>query len=618
MIEKRRLRRALSVLPALMAVFLLRSDPVGAADPQPYSVVLAPTGIAPLDQALTQSSGMIALRESAPVGGFALISRANDDIGRFAAVLHSFGYYKAATDVTIAGRAIDDPALPQTLDDTKEGITVPVAVKFTLGPMFHLGKVLLVGDVPADVRAQFLLRPGQPAVAADIVAVPERLQSALQDEGFALAKVDPPAVVENPDAETLDVSYTVVSGPRVDLGPISLDGLKEVNASYVRQRLLLHQGQPYDPRTIETARQDLASLGVFSSVRVRAAERLNQAGQLPVTIDFSERARHTVSVGAAYSTDQGGSVTTSWTNHNLLGNGEQLTVAAALTQLGGTASLQPGYNLSTTFIKPDWLHRDQSLQLSLTALKQNLQAYDQTAAIAAATVSRKLSPHLTVSLGLSLTQEQILQEEVTRNYTLLQVPAGAKFDSTDNLFDPTHGVRAAASVTPTESLGGSSGPATFVLGQISAATYIDLAAAGRSVLALRGLLGTAFGASQFALPPDQRYYGGGSATIRGYKYQSVGPRFANDNRPEGGTAVDAGTIEFRQRFGASYGAAVFVDAGQVSTDVSPFSGKLRVGGGIGARYYTSIGPIRVDFAVPIIKEQNNDAFEVYIGIGQAF
>jgi translocation and assembly module TamA len=618
MIKKRRLRCAMSVLPALMAVFLLRSDPVGAADPQPYSVVLAPSGIASLDQALQGSSSLIALRESAPVGGFALISRANDDVGRFATALKSFGYYKAAAQVTISGEALDDPALPQTLNDIKAGVTVPVAVTFALGPVFHLGKVLLVGDVPDDVRAQFLLRSGQPAIAADIVAVQQKLLSVLQDDGFALATVDPPAVVENPADETLDVTYTAVAGPRVDLGPIALDGLKGVNPSYVRQRLLLHQGEQYDPRKIETARQDLASLGVFSSVRVRASERLNQQGQLPVTIDFSERARHTVSVGAAYSTDQGGSVTTSWTNHNLLGNGEQLTVSAALTQLGGTDSLQPGYDVSTTFIKPDWLHRDQSLQLSLTALKQDLQAYTQTAAIAAATVSRKISPHLTVSLGLTLTQEQILQEEVTRNYTLLQVPAGVKFDDTDSLFDPTHGVRAAATVTPTESLGGSSGPATFVLGQISASTYFDLAEAGRSVLALRGLLGTAMGASQFALPPDQRFYGGGSASIRGYKYQSVGPRFADDNRPEGGTAIDAGTIEFRQRFGASYGAAAFVDAGQVSTDVSPFSGKLRVGAGIGARYYTSIGPIRVDFAVPLIKEQNNDSFEVYIGIGQAF
>lgn len=136
----------------------------------------------------------------------------------------------------------------------------------------------------------------------------------------------------------------------------------------------------------------------------------------------------------------------------------------------------------------------------------------------------------------------------------------------------------------------------------------------------RGLPGGALrpgGAGQLEIPPDKRFYAGGSATVRGYKYQSIGLRFAT-NRPAGGTAVVAGTVEFWQRFLEDYGAVAFVDGGQVSADGPPFTGTTGVGVGVGARYYTVIGPIRLDVAVPLQRRPGTGSFELYIGIGQAF
>jgi translocation and assembly module TamA len=137
------------------------------------------------------------------------------------------------------------------------------------------------------------------------------------------------------------------------------------------------------------------------------------------------------------------------------------------------------------------------------------------------------------------------------------------------------------------------------------------------------------------IPPDQRFYAGGSGTVRGYRYQSVGPEFPDGN-PVGGTALTALNIEFRQRFGKSFGAAVFVDAGTVGEKLSPLSGLFHggrcsastteqgqtscwaVGVGAGPRYYTPIGVLRLDLAVPTYRRPNDDRFEVYIGLGQAF
>jgi len=125
------------------------------------------------------------------------------------------------------------------------------------------------------------------------------------------------------------------------------------------------------------------------------------------------------------------------------------------------------------------------------------------------------------------------------------------------------------------------------------------------------------GGSNMELPPDQRLYAGGSATVRGFAYQSIGPQFA-DKKPVGAKSVDAATVEFRQRILEDYGVVAFVDAGQASEVGAPFSGAIRVGAGIGARYYTPLGAVRADIAVPLNRIPGGDAFELYIGLGQAF
>jgi translocation and assembly module TamA len=287
-----------------------------------------------------------------------------------------------------------------------------------------------------------------------------------------------------------------------------------------------------------------------------------------------------------------------------------------VTQLGGTSTTGIGYNGAASFIKPDFLQRDQSLQADLGAVKESLIAYDRQAITADLLLNRKFAEHWSGGIGLSAEQAQITQQGVTQDFTLLGLPVVAKYDDTNSLLDPTQGVRAAASITPTQPL---TGPTTspFVLMQVSGSTYLDLGRPGRSVLALRGLIGSAVGTSQFALPPDKRFYAGGSATVRGYRFQSIGPQFP-DGDPQGGTGLVAGTVEFRQRIRDSYGAVVFVDAGQVSADGPLFSGTWGIGAGVGARYYTAIGPIRLDVAVPLNRLPESGSFQLYIGLGQAF
>jgi translocation and assembly module TamA len=594
-----------------------------AADPQPYTVTIAATTDGALDAALAASSQLAALRQSAPVSGFGLVLRARLDLDRLTTALESFGYYDSRLAVTINGRGLDDPELPDLLDALPEGEPAAVAVRVTPGPLYHVGRISLDAELSGAERVALGLEPGTPANAAVILDAQARLLKALREGGYAFAHVDPPVAAEDAAAFVLDLTMHVERGPKAPIGEIAIVGLRRVEEALVRQRLSIRSGDPYSPTAIEKARRDLLALGVFTSVSARTAEQPDAAGRVSLTITVQERLRHSLGFNATYSSDLGGSAGVRWSDRDLFGGAEQLNLAASLVDLGGHATTGVGYNVGAQLIKPDFSARDESLQLNLATLKQSLQAYDQTAVTASGLVSHRYSAGLTGSIGLSGEREQVTQERQIYDYTLLALPVSAKYNNTgivNPLEDTVHGVRASASLTPTRAFG--SVGSTFWVGQADAAAFLDLSgllwgAPGRTVLAGRALVGQVRGAAPFDLPPDQRFYAGGSGTVRGFRYQSVGPAFADGN-PQGGSAVDAATLEVRQRIASHYGLVAFVDAGAVSGDGHVFEGRPSVGAGVGMRYYTPIGPVRLDVAVPVTRLTGGDAFELYVGLGQAF
>jgi translocation and assembly module TamA len=661
------------VLLALIACLL--ALPGRAADPQSYKVDMASTADGDMNATLKATSDLITLRTSAPVGPFALIGRARSDVGRLKTVLESYGYYQSYVAITIDGLPIDDPTLGDELTQKSKGDDARIKITFSIGPLYHVRKVEIDGDIPQPLRDGFELKTGAPAVAADVLGAGDHLQTALEDLGYAFAKVDPPVAHEIPDERVLDVSFHAVTGAKVQIGAIRIRGLKRMRENFVRQRLLVHQGELYGASKVERARKDLLALGVFTSVTVQMGTAADGAGQVPITFRVRERLLHAVSVNAAYSTDLGGSAGVTWTHRDVSGKADQLILGVNVLNLGGSASTGVGYDLSAKYLLPEFGHRDQTLQLAVQALNQSLQAYDQKALTFGATLTRKLSRIWSVSLGVTAEVERIGQEGfyakpcpaagcppplapgeqvkqgseavctpagctqevftpqlLISHYELFALPFSILYNTTgldSPIEDATHGIRASFSETPTLSLGTRS--AKFFITQASFAFYLDLhdlkmnPDPGRSVLAMRALGGLAQGAGQFSLPPDQRFYAGGSGTIRGYAYQAVGPTFPDGN-PIGGTAINAGTLEFRQRIGRNLGFAVFADGGQVSENVNPLDATLRFGAGAGVRYYTPIGPIRLDVAVPISRRRSDtppypyidDAFQIYIGLGQAF
>jgi translocation and assembly module TamA len=606
------LRRAKFLLLLLAIGFLARD--AGAADPVPYIVQFTPSGDAELDALLKQTASLVTLRAKLPAAPFALIGRAQADQAQFLIVLHSLGYDAGRVDMRIGGRTLTDPLLIDTLNRAPAGVPVVVQVTPDKGALFHLGRVAF-NTLPRGFAAPPTVREGEPARAAPVLAAAPVLLSALHDAGYAFATVAAPVAVADLRTNELNVTYVVAPGPRVDVGQIAFAGLQRTDAAWLRRHISLRPGQRFSDTGIFAARDSLLSTGVFSSVTPVPEPEISAAGDVPILFRVVEQKRHAVTIGGSYATDTGFTVSSSWQDRNVFGHAETLTLSVAANGLGGTGTTSPGYDLKGVFAKPDYKVVGQTATASLEGLKESVTAYNRTAIMAGGVLSRPLTSRLTFSYGGRFVEESVTQEGVARNYVLLQAPLTLSYDTADSALEPTRGVNASVSLTPTKPVQGAA--SVFAIAQAYAATYIAVERHAFGVLALRGQVGSVVGASQLQVPADQRFYAGGTSTVRGYTYQTVGPLFADDV-PQGGLALDAATIEFRQHITKSIGIVPFIDAGQVNQGSAPLQGHLSVGAGLGLRYYTGIGPIRADFALPLKRTAGSGAFAIYIGLGEAF
>ncbi len=600
--------------PLLCLCLALGGTAAQGADPVKYGVNFTPSGDGALDGLLKQTSSLVSLQSKLPPAPFALIGRARADEAQFITVLHSLGYDAGSATITIDGMSLDDPALLDHLDQLPDASQASLQVNTDKGPLFTLGQVNING-LPQGFKARPGIRAGQTADAAPVLSASAKMTSDLRNAGYAFAKVSEPYAVANQATHTLDVSYTVTPGPHVDIGPVSFTGLTRTDPDFLRRHIELLPGQPYSDTALQNARDSLLGLGVFSSVTPVPAEAATD-GQVPIDFHMVEQKRHTVSLSGAYATDTGFTIGASWEDKNVFHRAETLTFSVAANGLGGTGTTAPGYDLKAVFTKPDYYAHAQTLSLSAEILKESLTAYDRTGFLLGASLSRPITQNTTITYGPSFISERVDQEGYSRTYVLAQFPVNFTWNTTNSVLEPTRGHMLGLTITPTYPVvGNKHSPFVILLG--SGSTYIPVERRAWGVIAIHGVVGSIQGTSQFSVPPDQRLYAGGSGTVRGYSYQTVGPLFADD-KPEGGLAIDAINLEFRQHITKTIGIVPFIDAGQVNAGSAPFKGKVSVGYGLGLRYYTSIGPIRADIAFPLKRTAGSGAFALYLGLGEAF
>ncbi|GEP53599.1 autotransporter assembly complex protein TamA [Reyranella soli] len=598
---------------------LLAMAPGGSAEARTAKIALVVSGDEQMQADLKEL--VERFEKDQPLSGdsLGLLQGAQAAAARINTALRSRGYYDATIKATVDGRPIAEPGALDAIDARPDNEPISFAFDIATGPRYRVADVAIrppnaQTSLPGIDRAKLGLSPGDPADAAAILEAQDKLIAELRKQGYALASIKRDVVVNHATREAT-VTFVAETGPLARMGPVRFSGSDKVDMVWLQRRVPFKEGDPYDPAKVEAMRGKLTSLGVFNAVRIKPAATLDANGELPFDVELTDRLSRSIGFGVSYETQLGFAVSGFWTHRNLFGQAESLRLTAELTHIGqGYAILDTGFAFRAAFRKPDWWLAGQDARLEAAGLREVLDAYTRNAVTAYAGFDRVFSPRWRAQLGFAGEASRITRNGITMDYQLVGLPLSILYNHANSDLNPTEGYRLDLDVTPWVY-----SRDFFTVIRLTGRYYYDFSEDGRSVLATRASLGSEPAISIGGIPPDKYFYAGGGGSVRGFVYQSAGPRDAFNN-PLGGASVVETSVEFRQRIGKSWGAVAFVDAGSAYPyffpDVSLFA--PRVGAGVGARYYTDFGPVRVDVGFPLNRREGDPAFGVYVSLGQAF
>lgn len=533
-------------------------------------------------------------------------ARAQEDEALAIRLLHANGYF--------------DATALSSLERTTDG-NLRTVVTVTPGKQYHLGDIVITArpTTPPDlVRSALPLSTGDPITTDRIESAEANISLMLPQQGYPFVKVGERDIAL--DGETLTGDYTlpVDTGPRGSFRGVTTSGKLAFDARHVEVIARFDRGDLYDSRKVDDLRKALVATSLFRSVGVEPVRTGEMAPDgteyVDLQVDQEAGPPRTLAGALGYGTGQGFRAEGTWTHRNLFPPEGALILGA----VGGTQE----QGVSATFRRSNAGRRDRTVQAGLALNHQDYAAYEAFTATLSGSISRASTPIFQKRWTWSYGFEIITSNETTLNedtgdtkrltYFIAALPGQIGYDTSDDLLNPTRGFRTTLRVSPEGSLQGSFSP--YVRATFDLSGYYPLS--NSLVIAARTRLGTITGVSREDVAPSRRIYAGGGGSVRGFGYQQLGPKDANDD-PIGGRSVNEFAVEGRYRFG-NYGVVAFVDAGQVYDSSIPKFSDIRYGVGIGGRFYTNFGPFRADIAMPIDRQPGESKFTVYIGIGQAF
>lgn len=519
-----------------------------------------------------------------------LQARLDRDIARINDALQAYGYY----DGTVDGRINEAARPPQ------------VTITIQQGRLYTIGRYEIVWQgVRPDVSLDEVVATGLPASGRNIVSAQDRLTAILKDAGYFDAKVVNRRAVLDRARGVVDVTVTVDSGGPVVVGDFQVEGAETIPQERVVRLSKLEQGEMLTPKVLGDSEDNLLSSGLFNEAR---AATVGSAPNRTIKFTVQERLPRTISGAIKYSLQDGFAVEAAWEHRNLFGDAEKLRAAATLGE--------QRQSLDLSYRQYDTLFENHTLLATLTILREDVDGLEYEQAALIGTLETEILDKLVVRYGASLefVRDQTLDEG--GDFALAGLRAEIAYDDANDLLDPTSGYRASARVTPYIGFNGDFRQFTTI--EVVGSAYFELDDAKDFVFAVRGRLGVNIGADRDDIPVAKRFFAGGGGSIRGFGYKRAGP-IDGEDRPIGGSSVIEVNAELRYRFNEEWGAAVFVDGGGAFPDVLPTDEvDYFIGAGAGVRYYSPIGPVRLDVAFPVEGRDGEPDYQIYISIGQAF
>lgn len=559
-------------------------------------------------ETLRASSLLLTAQETGRTGTLDMMAAARAEYGRLISLLYEDAYYAPVIHVYVDGREAADisPLRNPSQIDT-------IVVEIALGPQFTFAEIG-ISPLVAGTELPEGFATGQPARST---AIREALTAGLdawRAQGHALAEAGPQQVVANHANNTLRVSLALLPGPALRLGEVVPAGNERTRGDRVVAIAGLEPGTLHDPEAIAEAETRLRETGTFASVVLETAETANPDGTIDVTARVQEAPPRRLGFGAEIDSENGGRLTGFWLHRNLLGGAERLRLEASIDGIG-TSSDGLGFTLSALYSRPATFNPDTDLELGLSAARLNEADYLADAYEATATLTRQFTDALSVSAGTSLRFETASYSGNNRDFGTFGVPVTATHDTRDEPLDATSGHYLSAMAMPY--LGFAEAESGLRL-TFDARIYNDVGTEGRVVLAARAQAGAVVGPALDATPRGFLFYSGGGGSVRGLPYQSLG--VTSGGVSSGGRSFLGLSGETRVRINDSFSVVAFADAGAVAGGVFDGQNDWHAGAGVGVRYNTPIGPLRLDLAVPVRRNDGATGanYQLYLGIGQAF
>ncbi|MGJ8610679.1 MAG: autotransporter assembly complex protein TamA [Octadecabacter sp.] len=534
------------------------------------------------------------------------VAAARADYRRLLTGLYSQGYYGGTISILVDGVEASsiDPLIPRRSVNT-------VVLSVTPGPQFTFGRA----DIEPLARGTELpeaFSTGQSAQSDVIGDAASAAVSGWRNAGRPLARTDGQTITANHPDGQLDVSIIVAPGPELTFGTVTVTGNENVRT----ERVMAIAGIPngtFDPDMISRAETNLRRTGAFSSASVIEAEAA--AGTtLPLTIAVVEQTPRRVGAGIEYSTVSGLTLSGYWLHRNLLGGAERFRVDG---EIGGLTGETGGidYSLGATFLRPATFSQNNDFYANALIEQLDEPSYFERNATVEAGIVRRIRDDVIIEYGVGFTVGEIEDDLGSRDYSLFYLPLEGTIDRRNDALDATSGYYTNLSISPFLGLNGQdSGARIFGDGRV----YRSFGQDDRFTFAARAQFGSILGADAADVPASYLFYSGGGGTVRGQPYQSLAVDLGGGDEI-GGTSFFGVQLEARVGVTDKIGVVGFYDTGFVGADALPFdNGEWHAGAGLGVRYDTGIGPIRLDVATPTSGDSAGQSVEVYIGIGQAF
>lgn len=586
-----------------IAVVGLLSTAVGAQDLR--LVVTGDDGA--METRLKGASAVLSLDADDTATAQDLIAAARADYRNMLLGLYTLGHYGGAVSIRADGREVAQIPPLETIAHLNS-----LVITVTPGPAFTFRRAEVAPLPPGAILPDGFAQ-GEPALSRLVGQAAEAGTLAWRDLGHAKAARSGQEIIAHHPSQELDVLVRIAPGPRLSFGALSVSGNSAVRSDRIRAIAGLPEGAVYDPDTLEAAADRLRRSGAFRSVSLIEAETYGADLRLPIEAQVVERLPRRIGAGLSYSSSEGVTTSAYWLHRNLLGGAESLRLDGEISQIAAEGT---DYRLSAAFERPATFATLNTLRIEADAAWVHDPGYRLRETNATAALARRISDDLTASFGIGLSEGRVEDALGVQNYLRLTLPLSATLDRRDDPRDATQGYYIDLDITPFAGLRGS---ASGVRLYGDARAYRSFGTARPVTLAGRVQIGSLVGPSLRDAPADDLFYSGGGGTVRGHDYQSLGVPAPGGIGQIGGRSFVGASAEIRVPVRDSFGLVGFYDIGYVGADPVPGrNGAYQHGAGLGLRYDSALGPLRLDVALPVEPDPEWSDVHFYIGIGQSF